>query len=119
MKSSVYPCSQCSGCSEKIDPSLITCPHCHAAQGLESLAGIDPNIQIKNQKIAIWFSFLLGGFGLHKFYLGQYLKGSVYLIFSWTLVPMVVSWFDGLRTLKMSPFNFEQRYRRKVTTHDF
>ncbi len=105
----------CPQCSHKIDLNSISCPQCHAAQGLESFAGVDPDMRIKNQKLAIWFSFLLGGLGLHKFYLGQHLKGSLYLAFSWTLVPMVVGWVDAFRTLKMTPFNFEQRYCKKVS----
>ncbi|WP_394389111.1 TM2 domain-containing protein [Shewanella woodyi] len=122
MKTSVYPLSQlkeslCTQCSQKIDSSLITCPECHATQGLEALAGVDPNIHIKNQKLAIWFSFLLGGLGIHRFYLGQYMKGSLYLVFSWTLVPVLVGWVDAIRTLNMSPFNFAQRYSRKVERH--
>ena len=117
MKRSARPSSQCTECSQKIDLNLVTCPQCHAAQGLEALAGIDPSIHIKNQKLAIRFSFIFGGLGLHRFYLGQYLKGRLYLMFSWTLVPMIVGWVDAFRTMKMSPFNFQQRYSRRVTRH--
>ena len=112
---SQYKESQCTQCSQKIALNVLTCPQCHIALGLEALAGVDPYIHIKNQKIAIWFSFLLGGLGLHKFYLGQYGMGSLYLGFSWTLVPMIVGWVDAFRTMRMSPFNFEQRYCRRVT----
>ncbi len=114
MKSSDYPLSLCAECNEKINHNLPTCPQCHGAQGLEALAGIDPNIRIKNQKLAIWFSILLGCFGLHKFYLGQYFMGGLYLAFSWTLVPMIIGWVDAIRTKKMSPFSFAQRYSRRV-----
>ncbi len=106
--------SNCPQCNQKIASSEIICPQCHTAQGLEALSGIDRKIRIKNQKLAIWVSFLLGGLGLHKFYLGQYLIGSLYLLFSWTLVPIIVGWVDAIRTLKMSSFNFEQRYCRRV-----
>jgi TM2 domain-containing membrane protein YozV len=105
----------CPQCSQKIDINLVTCPQCHVVQGLEALSGVDPYIRIKNQKLTIWFSLLFGGLGVHKFYLGQHLKGSLYLIFSWTLVPMIVGWIDAVRTMKMSPFNFQQRYCRKVS----
>ncbi|MCL1049658.1 NINE protein [Shewanella abyssi] len=107
----------CPQCSKKIDLNLVSCPQCHAAQGLEAFSGVDPDIRIKNQKLAIWFGFLFGGLGLHKFYLGQHLKGSLYLVFSWTLVPIVVGWVDAVRTLKMSPFNFQQRYCRREGQH--
>lgn len=112
-----YKESQCSQCNEKIGLNAVICPECHAAQGLEALAGIDPNIHIKNQKLTIWFSILFGVFGLHQFYLGQYVKGSLYLVFCWTLVPMIVGWVDAVRTLTMSSFNFEQRYCRRVSHH--
>ena len=104
----------CSQCSQKIDANLITCPQCQATQGLEALSGIDPDIRIKNQKLAIWFGFIFGGLGVHKFYLGQHVKGSLYLVFSWTLVPVVVGWIDSVRTMKMSSFNFEQRYSKRA-----
>ncbi|WP_299792945.1 TM2 domain-containing protein [uncultured Shewanella sp.] len=113
-KESQYRESQCTQCSHELAPGLVSCPQCHTAMGFEAFAGVDPNIRIKNQKLAIWFGFLFGCFGVHKFYLGQYLKGSLYLIFSWTLVPMVVGWIDAVRTMKMSSFNFEKRYCRRV-----
>ena len=106
--------SQCTECSQEIAPGLVSCPQCHTAQGFEAFAGVDPNIRIKNQKLAIWFGLLFGCFGVHKFYLGQYGMGSLYLVFSWTLVPMIVGWVDAIRTMKMSSFNFEQRYYQRV-----
>ena len=107
----------CTQCSHQIDLNAVICPQCHAAQGLEALAGVDPEVHIKNQNLTVWFSFLFGGLGLHRFYLGQYVKGSLYLVFSWTLVPMVVGWIDAIRTLKMSPFSFEQRYCRRTSQY--
>ena len=115
MKNGVQQVSQCSECGQKIDLSVTNCPLCHDADGLEALAGIDPQIKVKNQKRAVWFSVLLGGLGVHKFYLGQHLEGSLYLLFSWTLVPMIIGWFDAIRTSKMSRFSFEQRYCRRAS----
>lgn len=112
MKNDVRQLSQCSECGQKIDPSLTTCPLCHDSLGLEALAGIDPNIKVKNQKRAVLFSALLGGLGIHKFYLDQPIEGSLYLLFSWTLVPIIIGWIDAIRTSKMSPSSFEQRYCR-------
>lgn len=107
----------CPQCSKKIHLNSVTCPQCHAVQGFEALSGVDPDIHIKNQKLAVWFSVLFGCLGLHKFYLGQHLKGCLYFIFSWTLVPMIVGWVDAVHTFKMSPFNFQQRYCRKVSQY--
>ncbi|MGZ9897467.1 TM2 domain-containing protein [Shewanella gaetbuli] len=100
----------CSQCSHTINVSNEVCSQCQTIQGLEALAGVDPNIKIKNQKLAVLFGFMFGGVGLHKFYLGQHLKGCLYLCFCWTLVPMVVGWIDAVKTLKMSAYKFQQRY---------
>ncbi|MGI2260428.1 TM2 domain-containing protein [Shewanella sp. GXUN23E] len=104
------PCPQCG-----IDLPLGSpvCTSCHCALGLEALAGVDPHIRIKNQQLAAWYGLLLGGFGVHKFYLGQHLKGSLYLAFCWTLVPVALGWLDALRTVRMTPMAFQRRYCRR------
>lgn len=104
--------TRCTACSETMSVHANNCPQCDTPIGLEALAGVDPNMRIKNQKLAICFGLLLGGLGLHKFYLGHHLKGSLYLLFSWTLVPIVVGWVDSIRTFKMSPFRFAQQYNQ-------
>ena len=40
--------------------------------------------------------FLLGGGGLHKFYAKKYIQGALYLLFCWTYIPMVISFFEFL-----------------------
>lgn len=51
----------------------------------------------KNQVAAIIMAVILGVFGIHKFYLGDVKKGALYFIFSWTLIPMFVGWFDAYK----------------------
>ena len=48
----------------------------------------------KSTIVALCLAFFLGGFGAHKFYQGRYFSGSLYLIFSWTLVPFFFSFID-------------------------
>ena len=105
----------CPQCSNKIGLNIVTCPQCQTVQGFEAFSGVDPDIRIKNQRFAIWFSVLFGFLGVHKFYLGQHLKGSLYLVFCWTFVPMIIGWVDAVRTLKMSNLHFQERYSRKVS----
>ncbi|WP_394203228.1 NINE protein [Shewanella waksmanii] len=112
MKSNSCPRISCPSCLEQIPVDARVCDHCASVQGLEALAGVDPSIRLKSRKLAILFSILLGGLGLHKFYLGQHLKGTLYLLFCWTLVPMVIGWLDAIKTIKMGPFGFAQRYNR-------
>jgi len=65
---------------------------------------------MKNKKLVVILALLLGGTGAHKFYLGETGKGIVYLLFSWTIVPVVLGVFDGLILLTMSKQNFDKKY---------
>ena len=62
----------CSDCGEIIKLKAEICPKCGVRQqGIPSsnLGGPAPNG--KSKYAAAIFAFLLGGFGAHKFYLGQ------------------------------------------------
>ena len=53
------------------------------------------NAQKKNPTTAVVLALLLGGLGIHRFYLGQTAWGILYLLFSWTLIPGVVAFFEA------------------------
>ncbi|MFC1996757.1 TM2 domain-containing protein [Chloroflexota bacterium] len=44
----------------------------------------------KNPQVAVLLAVLLGGVGAHKFYMGDMVLGLVYILFSWTSIPMIV-----------------------------
>lgn len=48
----------------------------------------------KNVVTAMALALLLGGFGAHKFYMGEKLIGLLYLVFSWTLIPVIFAVID-------------------------
>ena len=52
-------------------------------------------------------ALVLGGLGIHKFYLGKYGKGLVYAAFSWTLIPTVLSIAEGIHYLTETQEQFE------------
>jgi TM2 domain-containing membrane protein YozV len=56
---------------------------------------IQYNAQSKNSTTAVVLTLLLGGIGIHKFYLGQTGWGIVYLLFCWTLVPSILAFFEA------------------------
>ena len=56
------------------------------------------------------FALLLGGFGIHKFYLGETRTGMIYFAFFWTLVPTVLGLVDGAYLLSMDDAEFAVRY---------
>lgn len=41
-------------------------------------------------------AFFLGGFGVHKFYAGQIALGIIYMVFSWTFIPMFIAAIEGI-----------------------
>ena len=47
-----------------------------------------------DRKTAMLLCAVLGGLGAHRFYLGQKGLGALYVVFSWTFVPLIASWID-------------------------
>ena len=65
---------------------------------------------MRNKTAAILICFFGGALGIHKFYLGNNLQGILYLIFSWTLIPSLISFFDFLGLCFMSDREFDARF---------
>lgn len=49
-----------------------------------------------NQLAYCLFAFLLGSFGVHKFYAGKVGLGIVYLLFCWTFIPAIIALVEGI-----------------------
>ena len=65
----------------------------------------------KDRLVAAIFALLLGGLGIHKFYLGNIGMGILYLVFSWTMIPEIVGFIEGIIYLTKSD---EEFYRDHV-----
>ena len=65
---------------------------------------------MKSKTTAALLAIFLGGFGVHKFYLNQIGTGVAYLIFCWTLVPILIGFFQGINLLSMSQEQFDRQY---------
>jgi len=81
-----------------------------AASSSSSGGGYGPIVGTKSRIVAALLAFFLGGIGVHKFYLGQTAMGVVYLIFSWTFIPMIISWIEGLLYLLSTERAFALKY---------
>lgn len=65
---------------------------------------------MKNRGIAILLALFLGGFGIHRFYVGQVAWGFIFLLFCWTFIPSVFALFDVIRWSLMTEEKFQSRY---------
>src|SRR5690606_22295213 len=61
---------------------------------------------------AALLAFFLGGLGIHQFYLGNYFRGILFLLFSWTFIPIFIGVIDFLILLIMNEVNFNQKYNK-------
>ena len=79
------------------------CPKCGVRQAVGSASG-------RNRVGAALFALLLGGIGIHKFYLGKIGQGILYLLFCWTFIPLAISLIEGIVYLTMSDEDFAAKY---------
>jgi TM2 domain-containing membrane protein YozV len=65
----------------------------------------------KSKKTATLLAFpILGSLGIHKFYLGKIGQGILYLIFSFLLIPTIISLFEFISYLSMSTEKFDAKF---------
>ncbi|MCC6347175.1 MAG: NINE protein [Nitrospirales bacterium] len=100
----------CSECGAIIKAKAEICPKCGVRQlpPPNSLTAVAPNG--KSKLAAALFALFLGGFGIHKFYLGKIGWGIVYLLFCWTFVPSIIGFIEGILLLVMSESDFNKKY---------
>lgn len=65
----------------------------------------EPKYAGKNRTLAIVLAIFLGIVGAHKFYLGNWKYGLLYLVFCWTGVPILLGFYDAFRYYQ-SPNHF-------------
>lgn len=67
---------------------------------------------MRSKTTATLLAFFLGGLGIHQFYLGNYFRGTLFLLFSWTFLPIFIGVIDFLILLIMNEANFNQKYNK-------
>ncbi len=65
---------------------------------------------MRNKVVAALLAFFAGGFGIHKFYLGEGGAGILYLLFFWTFIPGILGIIDCILLLLMPDPVFELKY---------
>lgn len=92
----------CRGCGKEIHETAETCPFCGAKQNKKT--------GNKSKIVAGVLALLLGGIGIHKFYLGKTGAGILYLLFCWTFIPGIIAFIEGIIYLCQSDEDFERKY---------
>ncbi len=71
---------------------------------------------MKKNTTAILLALFTGFFGGHRFYLGQTGLGVLYLLFSWTFIPLGLSILDALVFIFQSPETFNSKYNSNTVS---
>lgn len=102
------PTKFCHACGDTIDARAELCPKCGVRQPGSGIGATSPSG--KSRTAAALFALLLGGIGVHKFYLGQPGQGILYLIFCWTFIPAIIAFIEGIILLTKSDAAFAAQY---------
>lgn len=72
---------------------------------------------MKSKTSTALLAIFLGGFGIHRFYLGQTLLGILYLLFSWTFIPAFIGLIDFVVFLVMDEEKFNAKYNSGIQSN--
>lgn len=108
----------CTNCGLQLHFDAPICPRCNAGQpGV--LAGASPvattqyvHRERKDKIAAGLLALFLGGLGIHRFYLGNWIWGLMYLLFCWTFIPGIIAFVEGIVFLCMRTDDFDAKYNR-------
>lgn len=98
----------CQACGESMSAAAQACPKCGHPNGAVTSARLSAPVTgaPKSRIVAGILALLLGGIGVHKFYLGNVGLGIVYLIFFWTFIPAIIGLIEGIIYLVQSDEEF-------------
>lgn len=91
----------CYNCGEATNGNQAVCTNCGVA--LAKVTG-----QISKSTITL-LGIFLGGFGAHKFYMGSWGWGIVYLLTCWLYIPFAVAMVEWIRYVLMSDDEFAKK----------
>ena len=67
--------------------------------------------QPKNKAVTTLLTIFLGGFGAHKFYVGSWGWGIVYLLTFWLWIPMLAAIVEWIRYILMTDNEFNEKMK--------
>lgn len=75
---------------------------------------VDPSWPLKSKGVAAALAIFLGTIGAHRFYLGSYGMGLLYLVFCWTGIPTIAGIIEGLVYLGTDDTAFELKHQVRI-----
>ena len=106
----------CSNCGTKLNDGTKFCPKCGKGVDSQTIVYVQsPQQDIyvherKSKGLAMTLCFFLGWLGAHQFYLRHYFSGSLYLLFFWTGIPILLSVIDFVVLLLTPKSTFHKTY---------
>ena len=94
----------CKGCDNEIHSSASSCPKCGASRRSK---------RYKNKLVTAAFAFFLGGFGAHRFYLGQW-WGVFYLLLFWLWIPGLIALIEFIYFLVCDQDKWDTKYNEGI-----
>lgn len=73
----------------------------------------------KNKAVAAVLALLLGGYGIHRFYLRKSTSGLLYVLFSWTGIPGIIGLIEAIRFFLMKQEKFNELYHGMVSADQY
>ncbi len=121
----------CPNCGAPANSTTGKCEYCGAQLDAEQpvqTAPVQQNVYIQqpavNNERANWpvkskivagiLALILGGLGIHKFYLGNTKMGIVYVLFCWTYIPAIIGFIEGIIILCSNDENFQIKYHCRI-----
>jgi TM2 domain-containing membrane protein YozV/RNA polymerase subunit RPABC4/transcription elongation factor Spt4 len=103
----------CSSCGSVVKIMAELCPNCGVRQSPNDGIGSTSDVPVKNKWVAVILALWIGGLGAHKFYLGKYAQGIIYLVLFWTAVPFFIGWVEAVIYAFTPQEGFSERYSQR------
>ncbi|MBC8391928.1 MAG: TM2 domain-containing protein [Deltaproteobacteria bacterium] len=68
---------------------------------------------LKSRSLAVFLALILGGIGVHKFYVDKPGVGLCYLLFCWTFIPSLFGLIEAIQYVSMTDDVFQEKYIKK------
>ena len=102
----------CTACGEQMSGEAAACPKCGHPNKSRAVVITGSS---KSRITAGVLALLVGGLGVHKFYLGKVGLGIVYLLFFWTFVPAIIAFVEGIIYLVQDDQTFATNQKVNVS----